>query len=91
MYKRQEVRLGAAAPNPFNPVTWISYYLPADMLVDLSVYDVTGRLVERLVNKVQSEGEHSIQWNAAGKASGVYFCRLAAGDVVRVKRVILLR
>lgn len=87
----KEVILAAAEPNPFNPVTQISYYLPADMLVDLSVYDVTGRLVERLVNEVQSEGEHSIQWNAAGKASGVYFCRLAAGDVVRVKRVILLR
>jgi len=89
--KGREVRLGAAEPNPFNPVTRISYYLPADMLVDLSVSAVTGRLVERLVNEVQSEGEHRIQWNAAGKASGVYFCRLAAGDVVRVKRVILLR
>lgn len=89
--KGMEVRLATAEPNPFNPVTRISYYLPMDMRVNLSVYDVTGRLVERLVDGVQSEGDHSFQWNAAGKASGVYFCRLAAGDVVRVQRMVLLR
>lgn len=86
-----EVVLGAAVPNPFNPMTRISYYLPKEMRVNLSVYDVNGKLVERLIDDVQSEGDHIVQWNAAGKASGVYFYRLTADDAVQVKRMILLK
>lgn len=86
-----EVTLGPAVPNPFNPVTRIQYYLPGEMHVSLSVFDVNGRLVERLVDGVQPPGDHAIQWNADGKASGVYFCRLTADDVVQVKRLVLLK
>jgi hypothetical protein len=86
-----EVSLDAAVPNPFNPLTRIAYYLPAEMHVNLSVYDVNGRLVERLIDGVQHEGEHAVEWNAAGRASGVYFYRLTAGDVVKVKRMVLLK
>jgi len=86
-----EVRLDSAVPNPFNPSTMIRYYLPEEAAVTLSIYDVNGKLVERLVDGMQGGGEYVIRWNAAGKASGVYFYRLTAGDVVRVKRMVLLK
>jgi hypothetical protein len=86
-----EVSLDAAVPNPFNPLTRITYYLPAETRVSLSVYDVNGRLVDRLIDGVQHEGEHAVEWNAAGRASGVYFYRLTAGDAVKVKRMVLLK
>jgi hypothetical protein len=89
--RSNEVSLEAAVPNPFNPLTRITYYLPREMQVNLSVYDVNGKLVERLIDDVQSEGDHIVQWNASGKASGVYFYRLTADDVVQVKRMILLK
>jgi hypothetical protein len=78
-------------PNPFNPVTRIGYVLPTDMKVALTVYDVNGRVVERLVNGFQSGGEHMIEWNATGIASGVYFYRLQTRDFVETRRMILLK
>ena len=87
----EEVTLGPAVPNPFNPATRIRYYLPEETYVTLTVYDVNGKRVERLVEGVQAGGEHAVDWNAGGRASGVYFYRLQAGDVVRVERMILLK
>ena len=78
-------------PNPFNPVTSIGYVLPTDMKVALTVYDVNGRVVERLVDGFQSGGEHMIEWNATGIASGVYFYRLQTRDFVETRRMILLK
>ena len=83
--------LKSAYPNPFNPVTRISYELPREEFVDLSVYDVTGRLVERLVARVQPAGEHVIAWDAKGLPSGIYFYRLVAGNYTNSRKVILLK
>jgi hypothetical protein len=87
----QKPRLGTASPNPFNPITNIAYCLPEEMDARIAVYDASGRLVEVLVNGVQSAGEHEIQWNARGVASGIYFCRLSAGGFMQVKKIILIR
>ena len=83
--------LGTAAPNPFNPVTRISYYLPVEQDVRLAVYDATGRVVGVLVSGVQPAGEHVVEWNARGIASGIYFCRLSAGGFIVTKKIVLLR
>jgi hypothetical protein len=87
----QGVELGGAQPNPFNPVTRIRYSIPNESFVKLSVYDVTGRLLEHLVSGVRSAGEHMAQWDAAGKASGIYFYRLQVGDFVQTRKMILLK
>ncbi|MDE3058141.1 MAG: T9SS type A sorting domain-containing protein, partial [Bacteroidota bacterium] len=63
-------------PNPFNPSTTISYYLPANSIVTLKVYDPLGREIETLVNGYQGVGMHTVLFNARNFPSGVYFYSL---------------
>ncbi|UCG52576.1 MAG: T9SS type A sorting domain-containing protein [Candidatus Latescibacterota bacterium] len=78
-------------PNPFNPVTTITFLLPETDNVRLAVYDVSGRLVEVLVDGTREAGEHVIEWEAASLPSGVYFARLEAEGETQVKRLTLLK
>jgi predicted GH43/DUF377 family glycosyl hydrolase len=78
-------------PNPFNPTTVVSYQLPAVGDVKLVVYDVLGREVAILVNERKSPGRYTVQFNASGLASGVYFCRLTAGMFVQTRKMTLVR
>ena len=88
-----EVALHNAYPNPFNPVTTIEYDLPSDMFVNLSIYDIRGRLVAELVNEPQAGSINSYQavWNAELQSSGVYFVRLIAGDTVQNQKIMLIK
>ena len=85
------VILGPALPNPFNPSTRITFSVPQATTVRLSVYDVKGRLVERLVQGTRAAGEHSVEFRADGLASGIYFYRLEVGNFVQTKKMILLK
>ena len=58
--------------------------------VTLKVYDVLGREVATLVNETIQPGAHSVTWNAADMASGIYFCRLTAAGHSAVKKLLLL-
>jgi hypothetical protein len=78
-------------PNPFNPGTIIRYQLPMVNYVSLKVYDLLGREVATLVNEVKLPGSYTVEWNASGLASGVYFYRLRAGDFADVKKLVVLR
>ncbi|KAF0140537.1 MAG: hypothetical protein FD122_2337 [Stygiobacter sp.] len=78
-------------PNPFNPVTTINYTLPNVSKVKLVIYDVTGREVATLVNEFQSAGKHSVNFNASRIASGVYYYRIQAGDIIQTKKMILMK
>ncbi|MDX1741132.1 MAG: T9SS type A sorting domain-containing protein, partial [Rhodothermales bacterium] len=78
-------------PNPFNPETTIGYSLPQMDRVRLEVFDVTGRLVARLVDEVKAPGRYRTVWDARTMASGVYFCRLIQGSSVEVRPVVLVR
>lgn len=78
-------------PNPFNPTTTIKYDLPRASHVSLSVYDVLGREIVTLLNEEKSPGTYTIQWDATGVSSGVYFYRLRAGDFVRTRRMLILK
>ena len=88
-----EVALHNAYPNPFNPTTMIEYEIPEDMFVNLSIYDLRGRLVTELVNEMQSASfaAHQVTWNASMQASGVYFIRLIAGDIVEHQKIMLIK
>jgi hypothetical protein len=83
--------LQGAYPNPFNPVTRIRYTLPTATFVTLSIFDVSGRLVETLVEDTRPAGDHTVEWRAAGAASGVYFCRLTWQASSATHRLILLK
>jgi photosystem II stability/assembly factor-like uncharacterized protein len=78
-------------PNPFNPSTRISYSIPAHGKVLLKVYDALGREVSKLVDEEKAVGNYEIEFNADGLASGMYFYRLSAGDIVISKKMILLK
>lgn len=83
-------------PNPVLGGTEISYYLPDDCRVELAVYDLTGRLVKKLVDGVEASGHNSVIWDgtdAAGDkvAPGVYFYRLGAGKYSARKKLVILR
>jgi hypothetical protein len=78
-------------PNPFNPVTTIKYQLPTVNRVTLKVCDVIGREVATLVDGIEQPGYKSVQWDASGAPSGVYFYRLQTGNFVETKRLLLLK
>jgi hypothetical protein len=78
-------------PNPFNPSTTIEFALPRTSHVSIRVYDVLGLEVATLVDDQLPPGEYKTTWNAADIASGVYLCRIQAGDFVQTRKLILLR
>jgi len=78
-------------PNPFNPSTTISYSLPKDEYTTLIIYDVLGREVKSLVNDFQKAGTYRIHFTASELASGIYFYKLAAGNFISTKKMVLLK
>jgi hypothetical protein len=78
-------------PNPFNAQTTIRFILPEPQDVELTVFDLLGRRIEIMIDEYMSAGAHTVTYDAAGLSSGVYFCRLHAGDVVETKRMVLLK
>jgi len=84
-------RLWQNSPNPFHRSTGIQYSLPVECDFTLSVYDVTGSLVDELVDKRQGAGVFRVQWIAESHADGIYFCRLMAGNLTETKKMVLVR
>lgn len=78
-------------PNPFNPATVVGYQLPVAARVRLVVYDMLGREVAVLVNEEQTAGKHVARFEAPGRASGMYVCRMIAGGFTATKTMMLLR
>ena len=83
-------------PNPFNPITTLNYDLPKDNHVTLTISDLNGREINRIVNTNQSAGHKSIQWNATdmhGKpvSAGVYIYQIRAGTFMQTKKMVLLK
>jgi hypothetical protein len=89
----------SANPNPFNPLTRVTFAIPSDagpVSVTLRVYDVTGRVVRTLVDGPRGPGYHHVDWDgndAAGKASsaGVYLLRIEAGPWSSVEKLALVK
>ena len=86
----------ANVPNPFNPLTTISFDLPVVKRVELAVYDVSGRRVRVLLDHDLPPGRHDIQWNGINDrgervASGVYFCRIDAGAFTATRTMTLAK
>jgi hypothetical protein len=88
--------LRGAVPNPFNPVTTLSYGVPRDAEVRLAVYNVAGRLVRTLVDGPVEAGYHSVVWDGrddhgVGTSSGVYFCRMESESFTGTTKMVLLK
>jgi len=85
-----------AYPNPFNPVTTLSYDIPNKGFVDVTVYDMMGRAIKNLVRSDQSYGYKSIKWNATNNQNeivpaGVYIYKIEFGKLVVTRKMILLK
>lgn len=78
-------------PNPFNPSTQISYQIPSVSFVTLKIYGLAGNEVATLVNEEKSSGRYSVDFNATGLSSGIYFYKLTAGNFVETKKMILMK
>jgi hypothetical protein len=77
-------------PNPFNPSTRIEYFLPRSERVALKIYDLEGREVANLVDGLRSAGWHSVIFNGAELANGVYLYRLQVSGFVQTKKLVIL-
>lgn len=78
-------------PNPFNPSTIIKFDLPKSSFVNLSVYDISGKLVGVILNGQKSQGIYSINFDASYLSSGTYFYKITTDDNSSVKRMMLVK
>jgi len=78
-------------PNPFNPETIISFDLPADSDIKLSVYNMLGEEVAVPVSGLFKAGKHDVKFNAAGYSSGVYFYRIETAGFTSTKKMVLAK
>jgi len=87
-------------PNPFNPSTKIRFYLPSTLSfpnvsignpVKLTIYDITGREIQTLVNKNLSAGTYEVTFDASALNSGIYFYRLSTNNFSETKRMLMLK
>ncbi len=93
--------LGQNYPNPFNPTTVIKYQLAKPGFVTISIYNMLGIEVAKLVNEEKPAGSYEVEYDAThlparisargGYASGVYFYRLQAGEFVETKKMVLMK
>jgi hypothetical protein len=86
-----EFSLSQNFPNPFNPLTTITFGIPTKSFVSLKVFDMLGREVAIIVSEEISAGSYSRQWNAANMSSGIYFYRLHAGSFIETKKLVFLK
>jgi hypothetical protein len=78
-------------PNPFNPSTSIKFDIPQISSVKLKVMDITGRVLEVLVNENLKAGTYEISWNASKYSSGVYFYSFESKDFNVTKKMLLVK
>ncbi len=78
-------------PNPFNPSTSIDFDLPKSTFVNLSVYDISGKKVNVLVNEDLKPGHYRVNFDGSKFSSGVYFYKLITNEFMETKRMVLLK
>ncbi|MFH2050818.1 MAG: T9SS type A sorting domain-containing protein, partial [bacterium] len=78
-------------PNPFNPTTTIRYDIPKASQVTLTIYNMNGQVVDKLVNQKQEPGFYSVNWDARNVSSGVYFYQIQADSYVKTQKMVLIK
>lgn len=90
------VRMKSAYPNPFNPSTTFTVVLGEPTQLRVSIFNLLGQEVQRLMDKHQPEGEYTISWNGRDQngnnlPSGLYFIELQSGSTLQVQKAVLVR
>jgi len=83
--------LHPAFPNPFNPVTTISYELPEPGQMEIMIFNLAGREITRLVDTVKDAGYHSVRWDATQFASGTYFIKMTSGKFTQTQKITFVK
>ena len=86
-----EFTLFPAFPNPFNPSTTIGFSLGSSATATLRVYDITGKIVNTLLEHELELGHHSVQWNASGFPSGIYFIQFSTDKFIETQKIVLMK
>jgi hypothetical protein len=86
-----EFALLANHPNPFNATTTISFSLPVRTEVSITMHDILGRSIETLVSGQVEAGFHSVDWNGADRATGVYFIVMQTAEFRAVQKALLIK
>ena len=71
-----DIMLLPAYPNPFNPITNISFLLPFEQYINFGVYDIRGKKIKDIYNGFVDKGQHTYTINSSGMSSGIYFVHL---------------
>jgi len=91
-----KITLHNAYPNPFNPSATISFDIPEDYFVNLTIFDLAGKKIKTLFNKNMVAGFHSVRWRGLDEqyqtvSTGVYLCVLQTGNFSETKKIIFLK
>ncbi|MBT5078060.1 MAG: T9SS type A sorting domain-containing protein [Candidatus Marinimicrobia bacterium] len=87
----EDFAIVSAYPNPFNPSTSLSYTIPENGYLRISIYDLTGRLVESLYGDYAAAGQHTINWNADMYSSGVYLAQFKYKNTLKTQKLMLMK
>jgi hypothetical protein len=83
--------LSKSYPNPFNPVTSFEYTIEKDGMVNVAIYDISGRMVAELADGYMSAGTYPVTWDASDLSSGVYMVHMTSGDFTTMQKVMLIK
>jgi len=78
-------------PNPFNPITNISYALPEDNVITIDIYDIEGKNITTLIDGLEFGGNHTVEWNAENYPSGVYFVKFNSDNFSQTQKLMLIK
>ena len=78
-------------PNPFNDRVTLTFALPEQAVVELKVYDVTGRMVDTIVHRSFDAGRHTASWHGSDYSAGLYLVKFEAGDAVQTRKMVLVK
>ena len=83
-------------PNPFNPSTTIPFAVPRETDVAISIFDISGRLIKRLISTQYPAGQHKVVWNGRSDAgiqvsSGIYFYRMKTEGFIQTRKFLLTK
>ena len=87
----QDFTLNNPYPNPFNPITTISFGVPEDSHVSLEIFDINGRQVTTLMSDKLDAGYHEVHWDATSQSSGLYIIKMQSGRFVDTQKLMLIK
>lgn len=90
-FTAERLEICQSHPNPFNQHTVLSFKLRDPSIVTLTIFEISGREVITLIDSYHQAGEYSVDWNAAGFPSGIYFARLENGNVQTTQKLLLIK